>query len=196
MTNLKHQLVMRMYSNRIFFKKKILYACICCVCMRLLLIVKISKVVYPVYLKGLFDLFFNNEKKELVYPLDLSSFNRSGIDPSISSNSTSQAPHHMMRASARENPKSASLSAQQQVSKIQEKLKCVLIFHLNLFVKSHLYLIRYKLSRNLNTDFVLKKKFFRNLRSRKSSAAVPPSPNSNTGSIRVYSSQHHSSTAK
>lgn len=128
--------------------------------MRLLLIVKISKVVYPVYLKGLFDLFFNNEKKELVYPLDLSSFNRSGIDPSISSNSTSQAPHHMMRASARENPKSASLSAQQQVSKIQEKLKCVLIFHLNLFVKSHLYLLRYKLSRNLNTDFVLKKNSF------------------------------------
>jgi hypothetical protein len=59
----------------------------------------------------------------------LSSFNRSGIEPSLSSNSpSSQAPHHMMRASARENPKSASLSAQQQTPKIQEKLRCVLFF--------------------------------------------------------------------
>jgi hypothetical protein len=54
----------------------------------------------------------------------LSSFNRSGIEPSSLSNS-SQAPHHMMRASVRENTKSASLSAQQQTPKIQEKLKCV-----------------------------------------------------------------------
>jgi len=64
--------------------------------------------------------------KEENYPLDLSSFNRTGIEPLLSSNSSSQAPHHMMRASTRENPKSASLSAQQQQTKIQEKLKCVL----------------------------------------------------------------------
>lgn len=58
--------------------------------------------------------------------LALSSFNRSGIEQS--SNSSSQAPHHMMRASVRENTKSASLSAQQQPSKLQEKLKCVFFF--------------------------------------------------------------------
>ncbi|CAF0793681.1 unnamed protein product [Rotaria sp. Silwood1] len=81
------------------------------------------------------------------------SFNRSGIEPPSSSTSSSQTPHHMMRSSVRENPKSASLSAQQQTSKIPEKLK-----------------------------------------SRKTSAAVPSSANSNTGSIRVYSSQHHPST--
>lgn len=65
---------------------------------------------------------------------NLSSFNRSGIDPSISSNSSSQAAHHLMRASARENPKSASLSAQQHISKIPEKLKCVLFLSHFLFL--------------------------------------------------------------
>ncbi|CAF4361976.1 unnamed protein product, partial [Rotaria magnacalcarata] len=79
------------------------------------------------------------------------SFNRSAIEPS-SPSTTSQLPHHLLRASVRENPKSASLSAQQQqTSKFQDKLK-----------------------------------------SRKTSAAVPSSANSNTGSIRVYSSQQHS----
>jgi hypothetical protein len=60
----------------------------------------------------------------------ISSFNRSGIEPSSSSSSASQAPHHMMRASARDsyNPKSASLTAQQQTPKIAEKLKCVMLF--------------------------------------------------------------------
>ncbi|CAF0911570.1 unnamed protein product [Rotaria sordida] len=81
------------------------------------------------------------------------SFNRSGIEPSSSSTSSSQTPHHLMRTSVRENPKSASLSAQHQTSKIPEKLK-----------------------------------------SRKTSMAVPSSANTNTGSIRVYSSQHHPST--
>ncbi len=67
----------------------------------------------------------------------ISSFNRSGIEPS--STSSSQAPHHLMRGPLREtyNPKSASLSAtsststQQQhhhVSKIPEKIKCVFSF--------------------------------------------------------------------
>jgi hypothetical protein len=66
----------------------------------------------------------------------ISSFNRSGIEPS--STSSSQAPHHLMRGPLREtyNPKSASLSAssssstqqQQQISKIPEKLKCVFLF--------------------------------------------------------------------
>ncbi|CAM2701408.1 unnamed protein product [Rotaria socialis] len=81
------------------------------------------------------------------------SFNRSAIEPS-SPSTASQLPHHLLRASVRENPKSASLSAQQQqTSKFQDKLK-----------------------------------------SRKTSAAVPSSANSNTGSIRVYSSQQHSAT--
>jgi len=88
------------------------------------LLAQCSKVVFPVYLKGLF--YSSSDKKKGNYPLDLSSFNRSGIEPSLSSNSSSQAPHHMMRASVRENPKSASLSAQQQTPRIQEKLKCVL----------------------------------------------------------------------
>lgn len=57
--------------------------------------------------------------------MDFSSFNRSSIEQS-SSTTTSQLPHHLLRASVRETPKSASLSAQQQTSKIQEKLKCVL----------------------------------------------------------------------
>ncbi len=65
----------------------------------------------------------------------ISSFNRSGIEPS--STSSSQAPHHLMRGQLREtyNPKSASLSATssstqqpQHVSKIPEKIKCVFSF--------------------------------------------------------------------
>jgi hypothetical protein len=74
-------------------------------------------------------------KKKQLIP-SISSFNRSGIEPS--STSSSQAPHHLMRGQLREtyNPKSASLSAtssstqqqQQHVSKIPEKIKCVFSF--------------------------------------------------------------------
>ena len=100
-----------------YFACFVVFVCFC-------LLVQFSKVVFPVYLKGLFL------KIERNMSTDSSSFNRSGIEPSPSSitSSSSQAPHHMMRASARENPKSASLSAQQQTPKIQEKLKCVLHF--------------------------------------------------------------------
>ena len=63
------------------------------------------------------------------FPLQNSSFNRSGFE----GNSSSQAPHHLMRASVREtsNIKSASLSAAPQpMNKIPDKVKCV-------FVHSH-----------------------------------------------------------
>ena len=89
------------------------------------LLVQILKVVYPVYRKGF---VFDSHINQKISPMDLSSFNRGGFEASLSSNSSSQAPHHMMRGSARENPKSASLSAQQQTSKLQEKLKCVVCF--------------------------------------------------------------------
>jgi hypothetical protein len=77
--------------------------------------------------------FFSLDKNQRKSPLDLSSFNRSGFEPppSSSSSTSSQVPHHTIRTSVRENPKSASLSAQQQqqqIPKIQEKLKCVSIF--------------------------------------------------------------------
>jgi hypothetical protein len=64
---------------------------------------------------------------------ELSSFNRNGIESLLpNSMSSSQAAHQSMRASTREtsSSKSASLSAQstyQQMPKLQEKFKCVLV---------------------------------------------------------------------
>jgi hypothetical protein len=104
-----------------------------------------------------FVLYSSSDKEKGNYPLDLSSFNRNGIEPSLSSNSSSQAPHHMMRASARENTKSASLSAQQQPPRIQEKLKCVLF--LLIFSKDYINSSCFFLSSVYN-KFRKKKHFF------------------------------------
>lgn len=114
---------------------------------------------------------------------DLSSFNRNGFDSSFS-----QSAHHTVRLSARENIKSASLSAQQQTaSKLQEKLKCVIDF----FISS--------LSLSLSFRHFLSEISFYSIkiRPRKSAAPVPSSSaTNNTGSIRIYTSQHHPSAIK
>ena len=71
---------------------------------------------------------------------DFSSFNRNGFDSSFS-----QSAHHTVRLSARENIKSASLSAQQQTaSKLQEKLKCVIDFFISsLFRFAMIFWVRF-----------------------------------------------------
>lgn len=102
----------------------------------------------------------------------------------------------MIRATIRENPKSASLSAQQtqhpqsQLAKLQERLRCV-----NFFVDFFVFRIEQFSLDLFIVVFLISFSAF--LRPKRSSPNGPASSNSNTGSIRVYSSnQAHSSAVK